>query len=123
MRNWFKAAGMSAAMALCAGTAAAQETTAAESGEALGACMVEHYTKDHENQFKLMIIDALNDDTAALNKSALAMGMGAIMLATQSCALSMTDLQSPKFEKAAEVYGEAVASKLLNTAMAKIGVH
>ena len=69
---------------------------------------------ENETQFKTMLIDALNDDTAALNKSALTMGMGAIMLATQHCGLEMSDLQSPKFGKAAEVYGEAVVTKILD---------
>ena len=128
MRNGLKAAGISAALIFCTHVSVAQETTAAEpsvaeEGAILGACMVEHRTKEHDTQFKTMLIDALNDDTEALNKSALAMGMGAIMLATQHCGLAMTDLQSPKFEKAAEIYGEAVVTKIFESAMSKVGIN
>lgn len=122
MRHRLKTAGILVAMLIGAGTAAAQDASVEEQGEALGACMVKHHTEEHANQVKTMLIDALNDDTAALDKSALAMGMGAIMIATQHCGLAMTDLESPKFGKAAEVYGKEIVTKILGTAMAKIGV-
>lgn len=91
------------------------------SGEALGACMLANVSASDEAQMKAMMIDALKDDTEALNRSVMAMGINMLVLAQQHCGLKITDLQSPEFEHAASVYGRAMGERIMSKALSKIG--
>jgi hypothetical protein len=68
-----------------------------------------------------VLIDALKDDTEALNKSILVMVMGLLSTAQQSCGLKLTDLESPEFESAVGAYGEYMGEKIFSTALSKLG--
>jgi len=86
----------------------------------LGECLIANSTAEHERQMKTVLIDALKDDTESLNKSVLAMSMGVILLAQQSCSLKMTDLETPEFSNAMQAYGEFMGEKIFSAALAKL---
>lgn len=90
-------------------------------GKALGDCLSANSTSEHERAMKAMMIDALNDNTEALNESILAVTMAVIATAQQSCNLKMTDLQKPFFAEGMGVYGEHLGQKVMTAAMAKLG--
>ena len=118
---------LSAALTLLAGGPAfaqAREPGAPISaeGKTLGDCLSANSTPAHERMMKTMLIDALNEDTEALNKSILAVTMAVMATAQQSCGLKMTDLQKPMFAEGMGVYGEYLGQKVMTNAMAKLGM-
>jgi hypothetical protein len=91
-------------------------------GKALGACMIANSTPEHERLMKVMMIDALNEDTDGLNKSVLAVTAAIVAMGQQSCGLKLTDLQKPAFEEAMGLYGEHLGEKIMTRAMDKLGI-
>jgi hypothetical protein len=91
-------------------------------GKALGDCLIANSTAGHERMMKAMMIDALNENTEALNNSVLAVTMAVMATGQQACGLKMTDLQKPMFAEGMGVYGEYLGQKIMTNAMAKLGL-
>lgn len=100
----------------------AQTITAPElSSAALAECMLAHADAAFEQQVKTVLLDAISDNTEALNGSAMAMGLTLLMIAQRHCGLKMTDLESPHFEEAAGILGQTIGERIIAKAMAKLG--
>lgn len=91
-------------------------------GRAMGECLISHADATHEKAMKTMLIDALNEDKEALNKSILTVTMAVIGLAQQHCGLKMTDLDNPSFEEGMGVYGEYLGQKVMTKAFSILGM-
>ena len=118
----------SVALALLATGPAFSQTPAASGGEVsaeakvLGDCLIANSTPEHERLMRVMLIDALKEDTEALNKSLMTLSMAVLATATQSCGLKVSDLQKPEFGAGMGIYGEFLGEKIMMTAMAKLGI-
>lgn len=112
---------MVAALAWAGAPVVAQPPEKQLSADVMSKCLIANATVEHENLLRTVMIDALKDDIPALNKSALTMSMGMIMLAQQSCGLTMTDLNKPEFAEAMKTVGGHLGEKIMTSAMAKIG--
>jgi hypothetical protein len=112
------------ALALALGGPASSQTPAPISaeGKTLGDCLIANSTSEHERLMRVMLIDALKEDTDALNKSLMTLSMAVLATATQSCSLKVSDLQKPQFEEGMGVYGEFLGEKIMTDAMAKLGM-
>ncbi|MEM9055387.1 MAG: hypothetical protein AAGB16_08680 [Pseudomonadota bacterium] len=108
-----------AAIALTGLTPAlAQHNTA----QSLANCMVQNSDASDEQVLKDMMIKALQDaPTDELQAITLKMGMTMINIATVDCGMSMSDLEGPVFQGAAEIYGMQMGEKIMGEALAKIG--
>lgn len=71
---------------------------------------------------KTMMIRALQDaPREELQGITIQLGMSMVTLATVKCGMGMSELESPVFEAAAEIYGMQMGEKIMNKALAKIG--
>lgn len=91
-------------------------------GKALGDCLIANSTAEHERMWRTMLIDALKDDTEALNKSLMTLSMAVLSTATQSCGLKVSDLQKSPFGEGMGVYGGYLGEKIMTAAMVKLGM-
>jgi hypothetical protein len=130
MKKHIGLAGVSVALALMVMPAQAQApqqlpepgAPISAEGRALGQCQIAHSKPEHEAMMRTMMIDALKDDTESLNRSALAISMAIITVATESCALKLTDLKKEAFGEGMGVYGEFLGQKIMSAAMAKMNL-
>jgi hypothetical protein len=110
---------------LAAGPAVSQlkpgEPISAE-GRTLGDCLIANSTPEHERMWRTMLIDALQEDTASLNKSLMTLSSAVLATATQSCGLKVSDLQKPPFGEGMGLYGRFLGEKIMTAAMAKLGM-
>jgi hypothetical protein len=91
-------------------------------GKVLGDCLIANSTQEHERMWRTMLIDALKDDTEALNTSLMTLSTAVLATATKSCGLKVSDLQKPQFGEGMGVYGRYLGEKIMTTAMAKLGM-
>ena len=114
---------LSVALALVAAGPAFSQTPASNpQAKAMADCLIANSTPAHENAMRAMLIDALKEDTDALNKSAMTLSMAVMATATQFCNLKMTDLQKPEFAEGMGLYGEYMGEKIMAAALAKLGM-
>src|SRR5579871_6090545 len=93
----------------------------ADKADEIGQCLIAHSTPETEAVIKKMLIAALEDDTDALNSTALQLGVQILSNAQANCGLKLSDVNDPSFQKAAGKYGEFLGQKIVGAAFAKLG--
>jgi len=108
---------LAAAMSLCNLPAIADTES-----NALASCMVANATDTQTSNMKQFMIHALQENKAEATDSLLKLSFEALSIATQKCGLSFADVQTPKFEQAMEIYGEALGEKIMKDAFAYLEI-
>lgn len=118
MRTSFAAALAGLAVCAMAGSAAADE---ASDAKVLGDCLIGHSSPESERLMKSVLINALQDNSEALNSTLLQWSLGLMATAQANCGLKLSDLEKPFFEKAVGIYGEFLGQKIFGDALGKLG--
>jgi hypothetical protein len=89
--------------------------------QTLAACMIEHSTETDVATMKELMLYALQDQEEQATSSLLKIAFSATSIATSDCGMSLSDLDSPLFEDAMQIYGEHLGTVIMERALSFLG--
>lgn len=85
--------------------------------QVLAACMIEHSTETDVAAMKSVMLHALQDHEEEATASLLKFAFSA----TSNCGMSLSDLNTPLFEDAMQIYGEHFGTVIMERALSFLG--
>ena len=79
-------------------------------------------TEDDETKMKNFLVNALLENKEETQKALLEVGMLVAQRSMITCGADIKDLESPAFEKAAEIYGAELGARIMEKTMGKLGL-
>ena len=89
--------------------------------QVLAACMIEHSTETDVAAMKSVMLHALQDHEEEATASLLKFAFSATSIATSDCGMSLSDLDTPLFEDAMQIYGEHFGTVIMERALSFLG--
>ncbi|MEO1964290.1 hypothetical protein [Hyphomonas sp.] len=89
--------------------------------QVLAACMIEHSSETDVATMKSVMLHALQDHEDEATASLLKLAFSATSIATGDCGMSLSDLDTPLFEDAMQIYGEHLGTVIMERALSFLG--
>ena len=92
------------------------------SATVLAQCLLDAAGEEDETKMKNFLINALQENKEETQKALLDVGMLVAQRSMLTCGADLKDLESPAFEKAAEMYGETMGERIMVKTMSNLGL-